>query len=232
MIKALKAAFPKTIPILTGFLFLGTAYGIYARTQGLPAVTPIITAAVVFAGSMEFVAVDLMTAAFDPLGAFVMAVMVNARHLFYGLSMLGKYKGKFKPYLIFGMCDESFSINCTAEVPPDVDSGKFYFWVTLLNQLYWVTGATIGSIAGSFIGVELPGLDFVMTALLVVIFLDNWLKEKNHISSIVGIVAAVACLLIFGSDSFIIPSMALIVLALTIFRRKIEGDAGKAGDRE
>ncbi len=230
MIKALKAAFPKTIPIMTGFLFLGTAYGIYARTQGLPAVTPIIMAAVVFAGSMEFVAVDLMTTAFDPLGAFVMAIMVNARHLFYGISMLGKYKGtgKFKPYLIFGMCDESFSVNCTAEIPQGVDAGKFYFWVTLLNQAYWVTGAALGSLAGSFIGVELPGLDFVMTALLVVIFLDNWLKEKNHASSLIGIGAAVVCLLIFGSGRFIIPSMALIVLALTIFRKQIE----KAGERK
>lgn len=222
MIKALKAAFPKTIPIMTGFLFLGTAYGIYARTEGVAAAVPIIMAAVVFAGSMEFVAVDLLTAAFDPLGAFVMAVMVNARHLFYGLAMLTKYKGKFKPYLIFGLCDESFSINSTAEPPDDVDSEKFYFWVTILNQAYWVTGAAIGSLAGSFIGFEIKGLDFVMTALLVVIFLDNWLKEKNHASSLIGIGAAVVCLLIFGSGSFIIPSMAVIVLLLTVFRSKLE----------
>lgn len=230
MIKALKAAFPKTIPIMMGFLFLGTAYGIYARTQGLAAATPIITAAVVFAGSMEFVTVDLLTTAFNPLGAFVMAVMVNARHLFYGISMLGKYKGtgKIKPYLIFGLCDETFSVNCTAEIPQGVSSGKFYFWVTLLNQVYWVTGVALGSLAGSFIGVELPGLDFVMTALLVVIFLDNWLKEKNHASSLIGIGAAAVCLLIFGSESFIIPSMAVIILALTIFRKRIE----KAGGRE
>lgn len=228
MIKALKAAFPKTIPIMTGFLFLGTAYGIYARTQGLPAATPIIMAAVVFAGSMEFVTVDLMITAFDPLGAFVMALMVNARHLFYGISMLGKYKGtgKFKPYLIFGMCDESFSVNCTAEIPNGVDRGKFYFWVTLLDQAYWVTGAALGSLAGSFIGIELPGLDFVMTALLVVIFLDNWLKEKNHASSLIGIGAAIICLLIFGSESFIIPSMVLIIPAVTIFRKSIEKAGG------
>ncbi len=224
MIKALKAAFPKTIPIMAGFLFLGTAYGIYARTQGLAAAVPIIMAAVVFAGSMEFVAVDLMVTGFDPLGAFIMAVMVNARHLFYGISMLGKYKGTgaIKPYLIFGLCDESFSINCTATVPDGVDKGKFYFWVTILNQLYWVTGAAFGSLAGTLIGVELKGLDFVMTALLVVIFLDNWLKEKSHISSLIGIAATVVCLLIFGSDGFIIPSMAVIILVLTIFRKPLE----------
>ncbi len=223
-LKALRYAFPKTIPIMTGFLFLGTAYGIYARTSGLPAVTPIIMAAIVFAGSMEFVAVDMLIGAFDPLGALVMALMVNARHLFYGISMLEKYRdlGVKKWYLVFGLCDESFSINCTAEIPQGVDRGWFYFWVTALNQLYWLTGATIGSLAGQFITIELPGLEFVMTALLVVIFLDNWLKEKNHTASIIGVLAAFLCLLIFGSESFIIPSMALIILTLTLARRKLE----------
>lgn len=224
MKKALKAAFPKTIPIMAGFLFLGTAYGIYARTQGLEAALPIIMAAVVFAGSIEFVAVDMLITGFDPLGAFIMAVMVNARHLFYGISMLGKYKGTgaIKPYLIFGLCDESFSINCTATVPDGVDSRKFYFWVTALNQLYWLAGTAIGSLAGSLISVELKGLDFVMTALLVVIFLDNWLKEKNHTSSIIGIAMSAVCLLIFGSDGFIVPAMALIILVLTVFRKPLE----------
>ncbi len=223
-LKAFKAAFPKTIPIMTGFLFLGAAYGIYARTSGLPAAVPIIMAAVVFAGSMEFVAVDMLCGGFDPVGALVMALMVNARHLFYGLSMLTKYKGvgAKKWYLIFGLCDESFSINCTADVPEGVDKGWFYFWVTLLNQCYWVTGASVGALAGSFIKIELPGLEFVMTALLVVIFLDNWLKEKSHSSSLIGLAAAFCCLLFFGSGGFIIPSMAVIILILTLFRRKIE----------
>ncbi len=223
-LKAFKAAFPKTIPIMTGFLFLGAAYGIYARTSGLPAAVPIIMAAVVFAGSMEFVAVDMLCGGFDPVGALVMALMVNARHLFYGLSMLTKYKGvgAKKWYLIFGLCDESFSINCTADVPEGVDKGWFYFWVTILNQCYWVTGASVGALAGSFIKIELPGLEFVMTALLVVIFLDNWLKEKSHSSSLIGLAAAFCCLLFFGSESFIIPSMAVIILILTLFRKRIE----------
>ncbi|MCM1166848.1 MAG: AzlC family ABC transporter permease [Lachnospiraceae bacterium] len=223
-LKALKAAFPKTIPIMTGFLFLGAAYGIYARTSGLAAAAPILMAAVVFAGSMEFVAVDMLCGAFDPLNAFLMAVMVNARHLFYGVAMLDKYKssGKKRWYLIFGLCDESFSINCTADVPEDVDRGWFYFWVTLLNQLYWITGAAVGSLAGSFIHIELPGLDFVMTALLVVIFIDNWLKEKSHLSSLIGVAAALVCLLVFGSESFIIPSMLVMLVALTVFRKPIE----------
>lgn len=222
--RAFKAAFPCTIPIMTGFLFLGAAYGIYARGAGLPAAVPIIMAAVVFAGSMEFVAVDMMTATavFDPLGALAMAIMVNARHLFYGISMLEKYKntGKKRWYLIFGMCDESFSINCTAEIPQDIDKGWFYFFVTLLNQIYWITGAAVGTLAGTFINVK--GLDFVMTALLTVLFVDNLLKEKSHAGSVVGICAALLCLIIFGGDSFIIPAMLLILLALTIFRKPIE----------
>lgn len=222
--RAFTAAFPCTLPILTGFLFLGAAYGIYARGVGLPAAVPIIMAAVVFAGSLEFVAVDMMTAAavFDPLGMLLMAVLVNARHLFYGISMLEKYKntGKKKWYLIFGLCDESFSINCTAEVPEGVDKGWFYFFVTILNQLYWITGASLGTLAGTFFNIE--GLDFVMTALLTVLFIDNLLKEKSHAGSIIGVCAALLCLIIFGGGSFIIPAMLLILLALTIFRKPIE----------
>lgn len=229
-IKALKAAFPYTLPIMAGFLFLGTAYGIFARTEGLTALYPIIMATLVFAGSMEFVAVNLLTGIFDPLNALLLTVMVNARHLFYGISMLEKYRGvdrKKRWYLIFGMCDESFSINCTVDVPEGVDRGWFYFFVTLLNQCYWVTGAVFGSLAGSLIPFELKGLDFVMTALLVVIFLDNWLKEKQHYSSLIGLCASLAGLLIFGSKSFIIPSMAAILLILTLMRKPIERGAGE-----
>jgi 4-azaleucine resistance transporter AzlC len=231
---ALKAAFPYTLPIMAGFLFLGTAYGIYARSEGLSAVYPIVMAAAVFAGSMEFVAVDILsgvfTGAFDPLNALLMTIMVNARHLFYGISMLDKYRNVNLPkriYLIFGMCDESFSINYTTEVPEGVDKGWFYFFVTLLNQIYWVAGATLGAVAGSFIPFDLNGLDFVMTALLVVIFLDNWLKEKQHFSSLIGLGAALVCLLIFGSGSFVIPSMVGILVILTLCRKPIE----RAADR-
>lgn len=232
---AFKAAFPFTLPILAGFLFLGAAYGIYARTEGLAAAYPIIMAAVIYAGSLEFVAVDMLTGGvFDPLNAFVMTIMVNARHLFYGISMLEKYRasGKKRWYLIFGMCDESFSINCTAEPPEGVDRGWFYFFVTLLNQIYWVSGAALGSLAGSFIKFEIPGLDFVMTALMVVIFLDNWLKEKQHYSSLIGLGVSLICLLLFGSGNFIIPSMAIMLIVLTIFRRPIERAADASADKK
>ncbi|MGN1421805.1 MAG: AzlC family ABC transporter permease [Oscillospiraceae bacterium] len=232
---ALKAAFPYTLPIMAGFLFLGAAYGIYARTEGLAAAYPILMAAVIFAGSLEFVAVDMLTGGvFDPINALVMTIMVNARHLFYGISMLEKYRaaGKKRWYLIFGMCDESFSINCTAQPPAGIDRSWFYFWVTLLNQVYWVSGAALGALAGGFINIDLPGLDFVMTALMVVIFLDNWLKEKQHFSSLIGLGVSLLCLLIFGSGSFIIPSMAVMLIVLTLFRKPIEKAADAASEKE
>ena len=162
---ALKAAFPLTIPICLGFLFLGASYGILMGTKGFSFVWPMCMSAFIFAGSMEFVTVNLLLSAFNPLAGFLLALMVNARHLFYGLSMLGKFKGLGwkRPYLIFGMCDETFAINSTAKIPAGIDRGWFYFWVTLCNQLYWVTGATLGGLIGAHLPFNTDGLDFVMT---------------------------------------------------------------------
>ncbi|WP_369297089.1 azaleucine resistance protein AzlC [uncultured Neglectibacter sp.] len=222
--KALKCAFPHTLPILAGFLFLGITYGIYMNVSGFSFWYPMLMSMTIFAGSMEFVAVNLLLGAFDPLQALAMTLMVNARHLFYGISMLDKYRGTGwkKWYLIFGMCDESFSVNCTAQVPEDVDRGWFMFFVTLLNQLYWVTGATLGGIFGSFLHFNTEGLDFVMTAMFVVIFLNQWLKEKNHASSLLGLGLSLLCLIAFGADNFILPAMAAILAALTLLRRPLE----------
>ena len=226
---AMRAAFPQTLPILAGFLFLGAAYGIYMNLSGFSPLCPMLMSLTIFAGSMEFVTVDLLLGAFDPLRALLLALMVNARHLFYGISMLDKYKnvGKKRWYLIFGMCDEAFSINCTADIPMGIDRGWFYFFVTLLTHMYWVTGATLGGLLGSLLSFELEGLDFVMTALLVVIFLDNWLKEKSHISSILGVVLSLICLILFGSGDFIIPAMLMIFGALTLLQKPLR----KAGGR-
>lgn len=219
---AFLAAFPYTLPIFAGFLFLGIAYGIYMNAQGFPAIYPILMSLTVFAGSMEFVAANLLLGNFNPIGAFFLTLMVNARHLFYGLSMLDKYNGlgKKQIYLIFGMCDESFSINCTTEVPEGIDKGWFYFFVTVLNHFYWFLGATLGGLFGSFLNFNMEGLEFVMTALLVVIFLENWMKEKSHASSLLGLLLSFACLILFGKDNFIIPSMFCILGALTLLRNK------------
>ena len=227
--KAFNAAFPNTIPILAGFLFLGATYGVYMNISGFSPIYPIVTSVVVFAGSMEFVLVRLLISAFDPIGALVMTLMVNARHLFYGISLLDKYRdcGKKKIYMIYALCDESFSINCTLEPPEDVNRSWFYFFITLLNQSYWITGVAIGAIFGSLVEIKAEGLEFVMTALLVVIFMDNWLKEKNHTSSVVGLIVTLICLIAFGKDSFIIPSMIIIVAVLTFLRGKLEKEGEK-----
>ena len=189
----------------------------------------------IFAGSMEFVAVNLLLGAFSPLQAFAMALMINARHLFYGISMLEKYRGHgWKSfYLIFGMCDESFSINYTADIPQEVDKGWFMFFVTLLNHFYWFFGATLGGLFGSFIHFNTEGLDFVLTAMFVVIFMEQWLKEKNHTSALLGLALSVICLIAFGADSFIIPAMLAVLGVLTLIRRPLEtrlgADAQKGG---
>lgn len=222
--KALQAAFPHTIPIMMGFLFLGMTYGIYMNVSGFSFWYPFLMSLTIFAGSMEFVTVNLLLGVFHPLQALLMTLMINARHLFYGISMLDKFKGTGlkKLYLIFGMCDESFSINYTADIPDDVDKGWFMTWVTILNQFYWVLGATLGGIFGSFIHFNTEGLEFVMTALFVVIFLEQWLKDKNHTSAIVGLIVSVLCLVLFGKDDFIIPSMLGILGVMTFFRKPLE----------
>ena len=221
---ALKAAFPRTIPIMTGFLFLGISYGVYVNASGFPWYYPTLMATTIFAGSMEFVTVNLLLGPFNPVSALVLALMVNARHLFYGLAMLERYAGTGlkKLYLIFGMCDESFSINLTEAPPEGVDRGWFMFFVTLLNQCYWVTGATLGGAFGSLLTFNLEGLEFVMTALLLVIFLNNWLHEKNHATSLIGLGVTALCLAIFGPSSFIIPAMLGILAVLTAFRAPLE----------
>ncbi len=223
--KAFKAAFPYTLPIFAGFWFLGISYGVYMNASGFSFLYPAIMSTVIFGGSLEFVAVSMLRSSFAPLQVFLTALMIQARHLFYGISMFEKYKGlgAKKFYVIFGMCDETFSINCSVNIPPDVDKGWFYFFVTLLNHFYWASGATIGGLLGEVINFNTEGIDFVMTAMFVVIFLEQWLGDKQHASQWIGLVSSVGCLLVFGADSFLIPTMVCIVLLFTTFRKPIEG---------
>lgn len=222
--RSFRAAFPQTIPILAGFLFLGMAYGIYMNVQGFSFVYPMLMALVIFGGSLEFLAVEMLLSPFAPVQVLLVSLMIQARHLFYGISMLDKFKGMGwkKFYLIYGMCDETFSVNYTAKIPEDCDRGWFYFFVTALNQIYWVGGATLGGLLGNLIHFNTDGLDFVMTAMFIVIFLEQWLKEKHHYSAWAGILSSVACLLIFGADNFLIPTMICILVLLTAFRKPIE----------
>jgi len=227
--KAFRYAFPNTIPIMTGFFFLGLAYGISMSVKGFSFLYPMFMASLIFGGSLEYVAVTMLLSPFAPVQTFIMAFLIQARHLFYGISMLDKYgkgTGWKKFFLIFGMCDESFSINLTSEIPEDVDKGWCMLWVTWLNQFYWIFSATLGGIIGSHLPFNTEGIEFVMTSMFVVIFLGQLEKEKKPFTGIIGLVGATACLLIFGSDNFMIPTMICILVCLTVFRKPLEKEAG------
>ena len=222
---ALKAAFPGTIPVMTGFLFLGMAFGIMLEAKGYGFIWCLLMSGCIYAGSMQYVAITLLTTAFAPVAAFLMTLMVNARHLFYGLAMLDKFKGtgKMKPYLIFGLTDETFSILCTTEPPEGVSRNWFMFFTTLLNQCYWVAGSLIGSVLGSVISFNTKGLDFVLTALFIVIFTGQWQGSEDHLPAIIGIVVTVACRIFFGSSSFLIPAMIGILACLLLLKNRMKG---------
>lgn len=220
-LRALRAAFPYTVPIFAGFWFLGLTYGIYMHVLGFPFVYPMLMSMTIFAGSMEFIAANLLLGPFAPLSALIMTLVINARHLFYGISMLEKYKhtGLKKIFLIFMMCDESFAIHYTARVPKGVDRGWFFFFVSLLDYLYWVSGATLGGLCGSWLSFDTKGLSFAMTAMFVVIFLEQWMNDPNHRSILLGMVLSLGSLAIFGADNFILPAMGAMLAVLLAGRR-------------
>lgn len=222
--RAFRAALPATLPVLTGFLCIGIAYGLLMETKGYGPLWSALMSAVAFCGSMQFVAITLLTAAFDPLQAFLLSLMVNARHLFYGLAMLGKYKGLGRLrrfFVIYTMCDENFSLTSTLEPPEDVDRGDFYFCLCLLNYSYWIAASALGGLLGSLITFDTTGMDFALSALFVVLFLEQWKKRENRPSGVIGILCAAAALALFGADNMIIPAMVLIVAVLLAGRRKL-----------
>ena len=224
--RALLAAFPYTTPILAGFAFLGFAYGVYMNVMGFPFYYPFLLALVIFGGSLEFVAVSLLLAPFAPLATFLLALLIQARHLFYGLSLFDTYRGlgwkRF--FLIYGRCDEPFSSHFTANrrLPKDVDRGWFMLWITWLNEGYWVLSALLGGLVGGMLPFDTTGLGFVMTAMFVVIFLEQWLHESCHATAMLGILAAGGSLALFGAQSFMVPAMVIILLALLLARRPLE----------
>ena len=234
VLPALRAAAPQTIPVLAGYFVLGMGYGIYVQSLGLPVWMPMLMGTVVYGGSLEFVLASLLLSAFSPLSAFLMALMIQARHLFYGLAMLERYKGyglrSF--YMIFAMSDETFSITCSAEPPAGVDKGWFMFFITLLDQFYWVASAGLGAAMGSILPFSTEGVDFVMTAMFTVIFLNQWEKSKQHYSAFIGLAAPLVCLAIFGSGSFLLPSMGCILVLLLALRKPIEKAEGTEPEAE
>lgn len=223
--KAIKAAFPNTIPVMLGYLFMGAAFGILLASKGYAFWWSSLSALVVYCGSMQFVMIDLLTDKFDIAAAVIMTVAVNARHLFYGLSLIDKYKslGVKKAYAIFALTDETYSLVCSQKPPLGVDENRFYFFTTLLNHLYWIIGCTMGGLFGSLFTFNTKGIDFVMTALFVVIFVEQWESSRVHSPALIGVGATFLCLLIFGSGIFLIPSMAVIALLLSVLKKPLEG---------
>lgn len=228
--KALRAALPCTLPVLMGYIFLGIAFGVLLAEKGFSPLWAFFMSVCIYAGSMQFVAIGLLTAAFAPLSAFVMTLMVNARHLFYGLSMLSPFEkmGKLKPYMIFSLTDETYSLLCGIKVPEGVDRKWFFFFIALFDQLYWITGSCLGAVAGNLIPFDSTGIDFAMTALFLVIFVEQWESADSHLPALLGIGITLACLLIFGADNFLLFSMAGILAALLLFRRQLDSPANTA----
>lgn len=222
--KALLAAFPYTLPVFMGYLFLGIAFGVLLADKGFSPLWALLMSVVIYAGSMQFAAIGLLTTAFAPLSAFFLTLMVNARHLFYGLSMLESFQkmGRLKPYMIFSLTDETYSLLCGIKPPKDVDSRLFLFFIALLNQSYWILGSCVGALAGHLIAFDSTGIDFAMTALFLVIFTEQWETAKSKLPAILGVCLTLISRLIFGPDNFLIFAMTAILAALLLFRKEID----------
>lgn len=215
---ALRYAFPRTIPIMAGYLVLGAAYGILMSVNGFGLWWPLLISTFVYAGSLQYLGITFLTAMVNPWYAFFMSLMLNARHLFYGLSMLNTYReaGRLKPYLIFSLTDETFSVLCHERPPGNLPKYWVYFWVSLLDQLYWVLGTAVGALAGNLISFDTTGMDFALTALFTVIFVDQWRSAQGHRAALIGVLCSAGCVVLFGRDSFIIPAMVFILAFITI----------------
>jgi 4-azaleucine resistance transporter AzlC len=216
--KAFGCAFPKTIPVLTGFLVLGMAYGVLMQTKGYSVVWSVLMSTIAFCGSMQFVAITLLTVAFNPIQAFLLSIMVNARHVFYGISMLDKYKGlgKIRTFLIYTLCDETFSISSSEEPPEEINRKYYYFAISFLDYLYWILGTFLGGLLGNFVTFNTKGLDFVLTALFVVLFLEQWKKSENRVAALIGLFATIVSVVIFGKANLVIPAMVMILIILIV----------------
>ena len=225
--QTIKQAFYKSIPVMAGYVFLGIGFGILIRNAGYGLLAAAAMSLFIYAGSMQFVGVSLLTGGASILTTAITTVMVNARHLFYSISMIGKYKsaGKYKPYMIFALTDETYSLLCDGTAPDGTDPELYRFLVSLFDHSYWVAGSVIGNLLGSVLPFSTAGIEFSMTALFVASFTEQWLTTKDHIPAITGLLGTLLCLLVFGPANFLIPAMLLITLVLTLLRGREEGKA-------
>ena len=227
---AFKKAFPYTIPVFTGYVFIGIAFGVMFAEKGYSFLWAMFMSLLVYAGSGQYLAVNFFAPGVSFVQIVFLTLMVNIRHIFYGISLLEKFNnmGLKRWYMIFGLTDETYSLLCTTKTPEGVEEEKFLFAISIMNQSYWILGSAIGGIAGALIPFNSEGIDFAMTALFVVIFVEQWMDKKNRIPEITGVAVAVICLQIFGTDGFVLPSMIIIILILLLGRKKLEGQVNES----
>lgn len=227
-VKAFKAAFPFTIPVLTGYLFIGIAFGVMIQEKGYNFLWAALMSILIYAGSGQYLAVNFFTPGISLFQVMFLTLMVNIRHVFYGLSLLERFEnmGKKRLYMIFSLTDETYSLYFITNVPKGVDESKFLFAIALLDQLYWIAGSVIGAVAGALLPFSGEGIDFAMTALFLVIFVEQWMSVKSHLPALIGLGSAWIFLQIFGKDSFILPAMIVIMICLLSCRKVIEKKEG------
>jgi len=220
----IKQAFYKSLPVLAGYVVLGIGFGILLRSAGYGVLWAFAMSAFIYAGSMQYVGVGLISGGASILTTAFTTIMVNARHLFYSISMIDRYKnaGKYKPYMIFALTDETYSLLCDGHAPAEGDPNQYRFFVSLFNQCYWVTGSVLGSMLGAVLPFSTRGIEFSMTALFIASFTEQWLTAHDHIPALTGLLGTLICLAIFGPENFLIPAMLLITLILTIIRKREE----------
>ena len=223
-----RKAFLRSLPVMAGYVVLGMGFGILAQRAGYGLPWALAMSVLVFAGSMQYVGIGLLQGGASVLAAVLTTVMVNARHLFYSISMIGRYRntGKYKPYLIFALTDETYSLLCDGKAPEGTDPDLFCFLVSLFNQSYWITGSVIGSLLGGFLPFSTAGIEFSMTALFIASFTEQWITAKDHLPALAGLLGTLACLLVFGPDGFLIPAMLVITFVLTLLRSRIADGKG------
>ncbi len=224
--ETIKQAFYKTIPVMAGYIVLGIGFGILLRNAGYGVLWAASMSLFIYAGSMQYVGVGLLTGGASVITTIITTIMVNARHLFYSISMVDKYKdaGKYKPYMIFALTDETYTLLCDGKAPEGTDPNLYRFLVSMFDQCYWVTGSIIGSIIGGVLPFSTMGIEFSMTALFIASFTEQWLTTKDHIPAMTGLLSTLLCLVVFGSENFLIPAMLLITLILTLLRKREEGE--------
>ncbi|MDO4634006.1 MAG: AzlC family ABC transporter permease [Eubacteriales bacterium] len=224
--KAFLAAFPLTLPVMAGYIFLGIGFGILLASKGYSFLWAFFMSVIIYAGSMQYAAIELLAGGAGFVYTAFMTVIIQIRHLFYGLSMITKFKdtGKLKPLLIHELTDETYSLLCSSEPPEDVDPNLFYLFISVLDHSYWIIGCTLGALIGSLVSFNTTGIDFVMTALFIVIFTDQWLNTKEHRPALIGLGSTLVSLILFGPSVFLIPSMICITVLLTVFRKKLESE--------